>query len=209
MREEGFDNRPLAVKVYQRLLEEILSGKREKGARISEESIAQELGISRTPAREALMRLSAEGLVEREARKGCRIAPVNREAMKDRFECRAMLESLTLELAFEHLPMPDLLELEEELCRAKDSEASLAADERLHQLIYDACPNRSLVEIVGKLLQQCRALRAYRAVARPVEPVTAERLEIVRALIRGDREGAKALLSTHILGGIAPGNGII
>ncbi len=209
MSADGFDNRPLAVKVYQRLLEEIFSGKREKGARISEESLAQELGISRTPAREALMRLSAEGLVEREARKGCRIASVDREALKDRFQCRAMLEGLTLELAFEHLPIAELRELEEELCRAEDSEASLAADERLHQLIFDACPNRSLVEIVQKLLQQCRALRAYRAVARPVEPVTEERLAIVRALIRRDRDGAKALLSAHILGGIMPENGIV
>ena len=71
---------PLGSQAYQHLLKEILAGKRLEGERISEESTAMEFGISRTPAREALMRLSADGLVERTARKGCRVRRVSTEA---------------------------------------------------------------------------------------------------------------------------------
>ncbi len=200
------DNRPLASLAYERLLEEIVRGKRPMGERISEESIAQELGISRTPAREALMQLSADGLVERIARKGCRIAPLDLRQQRDRFECRAMLERLALDLGFEGLDRVALRGIEAQLLAARDARASLAADERLHDLILQACPNRSLVEIIRRLQQQCRVFRAFRAMSQPAEQLTAERLEIDWAMLRGEREQVGELLTRHILNG-SPGEG--
>lgn len=199
------NNSPLSSQAYNLLLEEILKGTRPAGERISEESIAQEFGISRTPAREALMRLSSDGLIERTARKGCRIAQVDRDKQRDLFQCRALLEALALDLGFHAIPQDRLKSLEGSLKDAiknNDAAASLAADDLLHALILESCPNHSLVEIIHKLQQQCQAFRALRSVSTPVESITKERLNIVKAIMKGDAVKAKDLLTTHILQGV-------
>lgn len=199
------NNSPLSSQAYELLLEEILKGTRPAGERISEESIAQEFGISRTPAREALMRLSADGLVERTVRKGCRIAQVDREKQRDLFQCRALLEALALELGLHQIPQEHLKGVEISLKEARknnDARASLAADDLLHALILEACPNHALAEIIRKLQQQCQAFRALRSASTPVETITKERLQIVKAILRGDREKSQELLTAHILQGV-------
>ena len=195
---------PLGSQAYQHLLKEILAGKRPEGERISEESIAMDFGISRTPAREALMRLSADGLVERTARKGCRIRRVNQETQRDLFECRAMLEAMALRLGFDGISIPKLKKIKSALLAAKrlgDPAASLKADEELHELILEACPNRTLAEVTGRLRQQCQAFRALRALSTEANAISEERLAIVRAILAGERTLAESLLSAHILQG--------
>jgi DNA-binding GntR family transcriptional regulator len=199
------NNSPLSSQAYNLLLEEILKGTRPAGERISEESIAQEFGISRTPAREALMRLSADGLIERTARKGCRIAQVDRDKQRDLFQCRALLEALALDLGFHTISQDRLKALEGSLkdaIRQNDAAASLAADDLLHALILESCPNHSLVDIIHRLQQQCQAFRALRSVSTPVEAITRERLNIVKAIMKGDAAKAKDLLTKHILQGV-------
>ncbi len=195
----------LGAQTYQILLTEILAGKREAGKRISEESISQEFGISRTPAREALMLLAADGLVERTARKGCRVNHFDRDKQRDIFQCRALLESIALQLGFDQIPTQVLHDLLMAFKKAKsknDAIASLRADEKLHQLILDSCPNRILAEIISKLIQQCKAFRALRAASVKVKIITEERMEIVRAILCQDKEASGKLLTAHILQGI-------
>ena len=198
------NTQPLAVQTYDLLLGEILAGKRGAGEKISEESISAEFGISRTPAREALMRLASDGLIERTARKGCRINRIDRAQQRDIFQCRSLLEALALNLAFKRIPPKGLREVKEVLqqaLRTNKAPESLRADDMLHELILAACPNRTLVEIIGKLLQQCKAFRAMRAVSTDVATVNNERLAIVEAITQGDQATAERLLSLHILQG--------
>jgi DNA-binding GntR family transcriptional regulator len=196
---------PLAEQTYQLLLEEIIAGKRPAGGRISEESICAELGISRTPAREALMRLASEGLIERTARKGCRVNSIDRDQQRDLFECRAALEVLALKLAFKRIPADRLADIAKRLERAKrgnDSAGSLEADAMLHELIIASCPNRTLGETIARLLHQCNAFRALRAASTNVRALTQERLAIVRAIERGEKAAAGRLLADHIRQGV-------
>lgn len=198
------DNRPLASQAYDLLLREIMAGARPAGERISEESIAQEFGISRTPAREALMWLAADGLVERTARKGCRIASVDRERRAELFQCRAMLEGMALDLGFDRLCRESFRELAARFRAAGDARTALEADDRLHALILEACPNRVLVELIARLQHQCWAFRAFRSVSLPPETLTRERLQIVEAILAENREEARRCLVRHIEKGEAP-----
>ena len=199
------NNVPLGAQTYELLLGEILAGKRPAGQKISEESISSEFGISRTPAREALMRLATDGLIERTARKGCRINRIDLDQQRDLFQCRALLEALALKLGFDRIPphgLRDIMTALQQAQRDGDAAASLRADGLMHELILAACPNRSLVEIVHRLLQQCQAFRALRAISTDVVSITDERMEIVRAMMEGDRESAERLLSAHVLQGV-------
>jgi DNA-binding GntR family transcriptional regulator len=195
---------PLGAQTYQLLLGEILAGKRLEGEKISEESIAREFGISRTPAREALLRLASDALIERTARKGCRVKRIDREGLRDLFQCRAMLEELALKLGFDRIPAGELGEVEAALGKARrtrDAAASLEADDRLHGAILAACPNRTLASAITRLQHQCHAFRALRAASTDVAALTDERLAIVRAISAGQKKAAGLLLSDHILQG--------
>lgn len=195
---------PLGAQTYQLLLGEILAGKRPAGQKISEESISSEFGISRTPAREALMRLAADGLIERTVRKGCRINHIDRVQQRDLFECRSLLEVQALKLGFSRIPaqgLRDVMAALQQAQSAHDAVASLQADDMMHELILASCPNRTLVEIIRRLQHQCKAFRALRAVSTDVVTVSDERLAIVQAILKGDKRTAGNLLSVHILQG--------
>jgi len=195
---------PLGAQTYHLLLSEILAGKRPAGQKISEESISTEFGISRTPAREALMQLAADGLIERTARKGCRVNRIDRVQQRDLFECRSLLEVQALKLGFDRIPAQGLRDVMAALQRAQsahDATASLQADDMMHELILASCPNRTLVEIIHRLQHQCKAFRALRAVSTDVAAISDERLAIVQAILDGDRNVAEQLLTVHILQG--------
>ena len=196
---------PLALQTYQSLLEEILAGKRVAGKKISEESICAEFGISRTPAREALMRLAADGLVERTARRGCRIRPIDREQQRDLFTCRAQLETLALDLGFDRIPIARVRQIMvalNEAQRQNDHRASLAADYEFHHLIATSCPNRTLGGIIERLLRECAAARAMRTVSTRLPTLTSERQGVLRAILQKQPAVARKLLQEHIMKGL-------
>ena len=89
----------LSVQAYDELAKRIVSGKFTAGETLREEKISEEFGISRTPVREALQRLEAEGLVEQLPRRGYRVSMPDEEALNELFLCRAELETAALRLA--------------------------------------------------------------------------------------------------------------
>jgi DNA-binding FadR family transcriptional regulator len=118
-----------------------------------------------------------------------------------------MLEALALRLGFDEISISKLKKIKSALLAAKqlgDAEASLKADEQLHELILESCPNRTLAEVTGRLRQQCQAFRALRAMSMKAAAISEERLAIVRSILAGDRSLAESRLSTHILQGIHP-----
>lgn len=196
---------PLAEQTYRLLLTSIIAGKHAAGDRISEESISAEFGISRTPAREALMRLAADGFIERTARRGCRIARRDKDEIRDIVECRAHLEALALSLAFDAVPDAAITKLETMLSdteRMNDTAAAMDADDMLHDLVTAHCPNRTLAALVESLRRRCKAARAVRAASVDARVVADERRAIVSAIRSKDRTRAQALLHAHIMAAV-------
>lgn len=194
----------LADQAYDRLLRRIVSGSLAAGTRLAEEELSAKLGISRTPVRAALLRLQQEGLLEALPGRGCQVKSFEPDAVRELFECRAILEENALDLAFAALPREELLKLRILLTQPgngdKQKKASLEADEKLHALIAQYCPNRCLADMLGQLVRQTAAWRNYRTLAAENEyaKATNERLEIIDAILSGRRAAARALLRTHV-----------
>jgi len=102
----------LSASAYHELRSQILSGQYSHGEHLAEEEIAEALGISRTPVREALRRLAAEGLVEVTPNRGANVAQWSTEELREIFTLRAMLESYAVERAVVRATREDLIQLE-------------------------------------------------------------------------------------------------
>ena len=146
----------LADQAYEELVKKIVSGAYPAGETLPEEKLTAEFGISRTPVREALRRLAAEGLIEPLPR-GFRVALPDEKALRELFECRCMLELQALKRAIGRIPAEKtdgLLAALRQCTRGKNARKNaLAADQEMHALIRDYCGNRCLAALIeqGKL----------------------------------------------------------
>lgn len=193
----------LAEQVYHRLLDQIINGKLQEGSKLSEESICRYLGVSRTPAREALVMLDRDKLVDRIPRRGCFVRKFDYEEIKELFKCRQLLECLLLEQGFDNISEKELLKLKAALessdCNRKKS---LYVDEKLHELIIDSYPNHHLQEIVRQIIRRIQPLRAWRTFSSDdIKKIHNERLAIINALLARDKEKSILILGEHILQG--------
>ena len=191
----------LAEQVYHQLLDQIISGKLSEGAKLSEENICRDLGISRTPAREALMMLHRDKLVNRIPRRGCFVRKFDSKEIRDLFECRRLLECLVLKQGFDSISEEKLLELRDILKTSGDNnrKVSLDVDEKMHELIIKSCPNHYLQDIVRQIIKRIQPLRSWRTIgSNDIKAINAERLEIINALLAREKEKAIRLLGEHI-----------
>jgi DNA-binding GntR family transcriptional regulator len=195
----------LAEQVYQRLLKDIISGKLKAGEKLSEETVCEHFGVSRTPAREAMLMLNRDGLVERIPRRGCFVKKFDATEVDELSQCRKMLECMALEQGLEFIPDSELRKLESTIDNAEDKSKvknSLAVDEKLHELIAHACPNRYLGELVRQLIKRTRPFRLWRSYGvENIEPISQERKKIIRAIRKKDKDLAVKLLGEHICSG--------
>ncbi|WP_207382969.1 GntR family transcriptional regulator [Pseudaestuariivita atlantica] len=190
---------------YTRLKAEILSNRLLPGFQATEPEIAERLGMSRTPVREALIRLQAEGLVELVPRRGARILPVSAADMNDIYEILTALEPhAAAELALRRPDAQVLAPLEE---ATSDMEAALekpdldawaAADDRFHRTLLELHGNDRLTAIASTLFDQAHRARMVTLRMRDMpHRSTAEHREILGALRRGDAEGVRRLFRDH------------
>jgi DNA-binding GntR family transcriptional regulator len=115
-----------------------------------------------------------------------------------------MLECLALEQGFENIPRKELEFLKSTLGSSKNRKKSLNVDEKLHELIVESCPNKSLREIIRQTIRQTKPLRAWRTIESSTpEKISNERLEIINAILDNQKQLASELLSAHIMQGIA------
>ena len=142
-------------RVYQALRARILDNAWPPGHQALEQELALEMGVSRTPVREALIRLHNEGLVEVVPRHGVRVLPVSPVDMAEIYAILTSLESLAAELAAKRKPGAAALAPLEAACRemeaalaADDLDAWAKADERFHLQLVSLCDNRRLAEVV-------------------------------------------------------------
>ena len=203
LNEKGFSS--LEEKVYLELEEEILSGKLPRGTVLREISLSERLGVSRTPIRSALHRLSEDGLVESSVNRGCVVVGVTEDDLEDIYKIRVRLEGLASAIAAVKISAEDLLALRESVELAEfyinknNTEKLKELDSAFHEKIYEATGNRLLSKTLSILH---RRIKAYRKLSLTVpgrlERSVYEHKEILLAIERGDSEAADRLTSEHI-----------
>lgn len=193
----------LSEQAYDELVSRIVSGGFSAGETLQEEKLSAEFGISRTPVREALRRLAAEGLVELLPRRGYRVSLPDDEALDELYECRVGLELMALELAIEEIPQKEIAALKRKLENAaKKQNASLvlSADSEMHELIADCSGNRYLASLIQQFMRKTAPFRRICNLEN-LEKLTGERLMILDAIGKRDRKRSAVLLREHIMRG--------
>ena len=195
----------MADAAYRAIRQKILDNVWAPGYQALEQALALELGMSRTPVREAGIRLANEGLVEVVPRHGIRVLPVSPSDMREIYEILSSLESTAAELVAKARPSAAELEpLEkasrdmEKALKRDDLDAWAQADERFHRQLMQMCGNAKLAAIVFNFWERTHRARMVTLRLRP-RPVnsTREHLAIVQAIRRGDAAAAGALFRAH------------
>jgi DNA-binding GntR family transcriptional regulator len=197
--------RTLVDDVYDRIKKRIRSNEMPSGHNVPEQELAEGLGVSRTPVREALIRLESEGLVEVVPRHGVRVLPIKAEDMREIYDILTALEPFAaMQLALT-LPGPEVLRPMEHA--VEDMEAALAlqdlerwadGDARFHHELLGALGNRRLSEFVARLNDQVHRARMITLRLREVpKKSTLEQRAILEALRNGDGKKVERLFRKH------------
>mgnify|MGYP001154211717 CR=1 FL=1 len=196
---------PLRDVVFNTLRQAILKGELEPGERLMEIQLAQKLGVSRTPIREAIRKLELEGLVVMIPRKGAEVARITEKDMKDVLEVRGTLEELAVALACRHVTDEAVDELKmanklfEAAVVAKDVVRIVDADVEFHDVIYKMTDNQRLIQLINSLSEQMYRYRLeYVKDARTHSILISEHNDIIRQLADKDVEKAKVIVRQHI-----------
>lgn len=196
---------PLREVVCESLREAIRNGVLKPGERIMEIQLAEELGVSRTPVREAIRKLELEGYVVMMPRRGTYVANMSIRDINEIFEIRTALESLSNGLAAEHITDEELEHLQRLLViiggYIKDGniEKIVETDIEFHDLMYHAARNQRLVGIISNLRDQLTRFRTL-SMSYPgrLEATLDEHRTIVEAIANGDRKAASKAAEQHM-----------
>ncbi|MBR5578694.1 MAG: GntR family transcriptional regulator [Lachnospiraceae bacterium] len=206
MKQEGTDRFSLRGKVFHKIREDILSGKYKDNEELKEVAIGEELGVSRTPVREAFRQLELEGLIHIIPNKGAYVTGISAKDVKDIYMIRSLLEGLCARWATEHITQQQLEEMEENVYLTafhteKGHYDQIAAlDNRFHEIMYEAC-NSKMLE------QQLRAfhdyvLRVRKKTLSQGQRGTQSNKEhklIVEAIKEGNPEKAEIVANRHVM----------
>lgn len=197
---------PLRDVVFNTLRQAILKGELKPGERLMEIQLANKLGVSRTPVREAIRKLELEGLVLMIPRKGAEVAEITRQDMEDVLEVRTALEELAVKDACDHITDAQLSELKKAsnefkkaLLESKDLVTCADADMHFHDVILSATNNRRLIQMLNNLSEQMYRYRMeYLKDERTHKTLIEEHDAIRRALKKHDKVKAGAAIRVHI-----------
>ena len=196
---------PLRDVVFKTLREAILKGELAPGERLMEIKLANQLGVSRTPIREAIRKLELEGLVLMVPRRGAEVAKITEKDLKDVLEVRASLEELAITLACERITPERIWELENALkqfrrvLQSNDVTEIAQMDVAFHDVIFNATENPRLIQILNNLREQMYRYRLeYLKDFTTHAQLDDEHTRIYQAIKAGDREWAKQLIHDHI-----------
>lgn len=188
--------------VYQHLLEAIISNRIPPGTPVVETEVSTELNVSRTPVREALKELEAEGLVCRYPSIGTVVTEITPHDVEEIFSLRILLETFALQLTWDKITEEELDSVETSFAYLDLNSAGDAyreADIRLHSLIVERTGNKRLARFLGILnsqIERFRRIAAYSA-TRP-ENSKKEHLEIIHYLRTGDLQACEQSLRNHL-----------
>ena len=201
----GQESSSLTNRVYKTIREKILNGEHADGEKLCELTLTKELGVSRTPIREAICQLELEGLVTLVPNKGAVVNAVSAQNIKDIYSIRALIEGLAAKWAAERITKEELEAIEEAIELMKiyternDVERLVRIDSRFHTLIFHASKSRPLINILDPLHQYVLAGRkmSFQKPGRTAK-ASKEHEEIYKAILGRDSELAESLTIKHI-----------
>lgn len=196
---------PLRDVVFNTLRQAILTGEIKPGERLMEIHLADRLGVSRTPIREAIHKLEREGLVTIIPRRGAEVAQITEKSMNDVLEVRRALDALCVELACDRITEEGLEKLKaacdhfEQCVKTKDNKKIAQADVALHDIIVQATGNQRLIQLVNNLSEQMYRYRfEYIKDSSQHKTLVEEHRIIYRSIVAKDKETAAAAARIHI-----------
>lgn len=197
--------KPLRELVLEAIREAIINGNLKPRERLMEIQLAEELGVSRTPVREALRKLELEGFIVMVPRKGAYVADFSFKDIADIFEIRAALEGLAAALAAERITDEELENMERllvekaEAITQQDIEKLVKVDTKFHDALYQASRNERLTTIISNLREQIQRFRST-SLANPGRGKISldEHRDIVEAIQARDVQQARQAAQNHI-----------
>ncbi|HJH49142.1 GntR family transcriptional regulator, partial [Merdimonas faecis] len=189
---------PLRDVVFNTLRQAILRGELKPGERLMEVQLANKLGVSRTPIREAIRKLELEGLVLMIPRKGAEVADITEKSLMDVLEVRKALEELAVQLCCDKITGKEIEELHRaaddfrRILKTSDDVTEIAeADVRFHDIIYLATGNQKLIQILNNLREQMYRYRVECIKRKESHPILiAEHEEIIRRIENKEKKEA-------------------
>lgn len=196
---------PLRDVVFNTLRKAILRGELKPGERLMEIQLANKLGVSRTPIREAIRKLELEGLVLMIPRKGAEVAQITEKNMQDVLEVRKALEELSVQLACERITPEQVEEMKmaaedfRKVLKSGDVTKIAEADVKFHDIIFAATNNQRLVTLLNNLREQMYRFRVEYLKQKECYPQLLEEHDKLIALISGGNvEEACEIMGRHI-----------
>lgn len=206
VKQEVTDKYSLRGRVFHKLRDDILSGKYEENEELKEVAIGEELGVSRTPVREAFRQLELEGLIQIIPNKGAYVTGITEKDVKDIYMIRSLLEGLCARWATEHITREQMEEMEENIYLSKfhaqkghlDQLAEL--DNRFHDIMYEACDSKILEHQLKDFHQYVLRVRRKTLASKNRGPKSnEEHEEILQAIKAGDADRAEMLANRHMI----------
>lgn len=196
---------PLREVVCETLRDAVRRGILQPGERLMEIQLAEDLGVSRTPVREAIRKLEMEGYVIMMPRRGTYVADLSIRDINEVFEIRTSLESLASGLASERINEDELEKLQRLLVeigayiKSGDMESIVRTDTEFHDLLYQASRNTRLVGIISNLREQLTRFRTT-SMSFPgrLKATLEEHRKIVEAIAQGDEKAARKAAEHHM-----------
>ncbi|MHB9070191.1 MAG: GntR family transcriptional regulator [Sedimentisphaerales bacterium] len=188
----------ISDQIYETLLKQIIDHKLKPGERLLEEQLGRDLGVSRTPLRDAINALAKDGFIRVEPRRGASVRDFQLRDLIEVYDIRMVLEGLAAKLAVGNINHDVLEHLINEF-KNNDVRKLLKADTSLHQIIIGSCNNVKLQEMLtnlGNLVQVFRTA-GYRSATRS-KSATVYHIKIVKALMNRDGGEAERLMREHI-----------
>lgn len=195
----------LRSKIYDKLRNDILNGVYKPGDSLIEMKLAEELGVSRTPIREAIRQLELEGLVSSVPNKGVFVEGVTEQDVNDIYEIRKLIEGLAVRWATEKMTDEELKELKDtldlmEFYTIKDEPDKVSEmDTRFHDIIFESCdskPLRSVLTHLHHFIQRARLVSIK--VSGRAENALKEHREIYESIAAKDADAAERAVQKHI-----------
>ena len=196
---------PLRDVVFQTLRQAIVTGEFSPGERLMEIKLANKLGVSRTPVREAIRMLELEGLVVMIPRKGAEVARITEKDLRDALEVRTAIEELSVELACERIDEEGKERLKKACMEFKEAidtkhvQNIVDGDVKFHEVIFDITQNQRLITIAHNLREQVYRYRVeYVTDFSYHDILVKEHYDITNAILTNDVATAKEIMRKHL-----------
>ena len=204
--DEISDKYSLRGRVFHKIRDDILNGKYKEHDELREAAIGEELGVSRTPVREAFRQLELEGLIHIVPNKGAYVTGITSKDVRDIYMIRAQLEGLCAKWATEHISEAQMQEMEENVYLAEfhaakgHTEQIASLDNRFHEIMYEACASKMLEHSLKDFHQYVYRIRKLTlAQGARSSASNDEHRKIMEAIKEKDGERACELAKIHML----------